>query len=392
MRKVILSLAIVASLMSCSSSDEPLTAEVPNAYSFSRNGNSTIEFSDQTTEIRMGDELAAALLNPLKSGADLAGMFTNSGNKFSDAALNVSSKNIISKTAASKDLFEMNSSDATKIKADFDTWIAAQADEVFPNWNSNAAKGVAGQLQEAGGGPVRWVNAKGLEYDQAVVKGLIGALMVDQILNNYLSTSVLDAGNNIDDNNNGVLVTGKNYTNMEHLWDSAFGYVYGNEQDITAPVLNVDQYLNKYVNRLKGDPDFAMIPDQIYEAFKLGRAAIVSKVYSTRDAQIQILREKISEIIGIRAVYYLQVAKATLANDKGTAFHDLAEGFGFIYSLQFTRQPNSTEPYFTKTEVDSFINTLMQGDGFWDITTSTLDKMSETIAAKFNFTVIEAGS
>ena len=39
MRKVILSLAIVASLMSFSSSDEPLTAEVPNAYSFSRNGN-----------------------------------------------------------------------------------------------------------------------------------------------------------------------------------------------------------------------------------------------------------------------------------------------------------------------------------------------------------------
>ncbi|MGK0413978.1 MAG: hypothetical protein ACJA1B_002196 [Polaribacter sp.] len=392
MKKVILSFTIVASLMSCSSSDEPLIAEVPNTYSFSRNGSSTVAFTDQTTEIQMGDELAAALLNPIKTAADLGGMFTNAGNKFSDAALNASSKNIRIKTAASQDFFEMNSSDATEIKADFDTWIAAQAAEVFPNWNNNAAQGVAGQLQEAGGGPIRWVNAKGLEYDQAIVKGLIGALMVDQILNNYLSSSVLDTGNTIEDNNNDVLVPGKNYTNMEHAWDSAFGYVYGNEQDITAPVLNVDQYLNKYVNRLKGDPDFAMIPDEIYEAFKLGRAAIVNKDYMARDAQIQILREKISEIIGIRSVYYLQVAKATLANDKGTAFHDLAEGFGFIYSLQFTRKPNSTEPYFTKSEVDGFINTLMQGDGFWDITTTTLDEMSETIAAKFNFTVTQAGS
>ncbi|UAM99217.1 DUF4856 domain-containing protein [Polaribacter litorisediminis] len=392
MKKVILAFAIVASLMSCSSSDNPLIVEVPNTYSFSRNGSSTIAFPDQTTEIQMGDELAAALLNPLTTVSDLDGMFTNSGNKFSDATLNASSKSIRSKTAASKDFFEMNSSDAIQIKADFDTWITAQAEEVFPNWNNNAAQGVAGQLQEAGGGPIRWVNAKGLEYDQAIVKGLIGALMVDQILNNYLSTSVLDAGNNINDNTNDVLVPGENYTNMEHAWDSAFGYVYGNEQDITAPVLNVDQYLNKYVNRLKGDPDFAMIPDEIYEAFKLGRAAIVNKDYMARDAQIQILREKISEIIGIRAVYYLQVAKATLANDKGSAFHDLAEGFGFIYSLQFTRKPNSTEPYFTKSEVDGFINTLMQGDGFWDITTTTLDEMSETIAAKFNFTVAQAGS
>jgi len=70
----------------------------------------------------------------------------------------------------------------------------------------------------------------------------------------------------------------------------------------------------------------------------------------------------------------------------------LSEGIGFIYSLQFTRKPNSNEPYFTKSEVSTFMNTLLSGNGFWDLTTDTLDQMSETVAAKFNFTVSQAGS
>ena len=39
-------------------------------------------------------------------------------------------------------------------------------------------------------------NAGGLEYNQLVNKGLIGALMVDQMLNNYLSAAVLDEADN----------------------------------------------------------------------------------------------------------------------------------------------------------------------------------------------------
>ncbi|TXD59977.1 DUF4856 domain-containing protein [Polaribacter sp. IC066] len=396
MRKVILSLAMVTVLLSCDNNDnEAVTPTVPTTYSFERDGASTVSFSGQTTRIKMGDELAKALLMAdTETVASLNGKFahTEGESNFSEAALNASSKSVRSKVANSIDFFAANTTDATAIKADFDSWIVGQVEIVFPYWNQDASKGVAGKLQEAGGGPVRWVNAKGLEYDQAIVKGLIGGLMTDQILNNYLSTAVLDAASNIADNDNDVLISGKNYTTMEHKWDEAFGYMYGNELDITNPVLNVDQYLNKYLNRVEGDADFAGIAADIYDAFTIGRAAIVAKDYSTRDLQATIIKEKISEIIGIRAVYYLQVAKLTLANDKGTAFHDLSEGFGFIYSLQFTRQPNSSEPYFTKAEVDGFINTLMSGDGFWDISTDTLDEMSNTITAKFNFTLEQAGS
>ncbi|WP_298763646.1 DUF4856 domain-containing protein [uncultured Polaribacter sp.] len=394
MRKVILSLAIVSTIISCTK-DEEINTVAPATYSFERNGETTVNFSGQTTRIQMADEFAAALNKPeTETVASLNAKFSHTAGEqnFSSLELNASSKNVRSKVAASIDYFSANTTDAAIIRADFDAWIEGQVNEVYPNWNQDAAKGVAGQLQEAGGGPIRWINAKGLEYDQAIVKGLIGGLMVDQILNNYLSTSVLDEASNIADNNGNVTLNGENYTSMEHFWDEAFGYLYGKEPDATAPVLNVDQYLNKYVNRLNNDTDFDSMPQEIYDAFKLGRAAIVAKDYNTRDEQANILREKISELIGIRAVYYLQQAKNTLANDKASAFHDLSEGFGFIYSLQFTRQPNTAIPYFTKTEVDGFLSTLMQGDGFWDITNETLDEMSATIAAKFKFTVAQAGS
>jgi len=395
MKKAVFSALFLSTFLflSCSTDDNDSNLiSVPATYSFERNGMTTVDFSGQTTRIKMADELAGVLKDPTKTEEDLDGMYTNTGNKFSEASLNSSTLNIKSKTAASIDYFSANSTDAAAIKADFENWIAAQVNEVYPNWNTDAAVGVAGKIQEAGGGAERWVNAKGLEYDQVIVKGLIGALMVDQMLNNYLSKSVLDEGSNRADNNADILVSGTNYTAMEHKWDEAFGYLYGKEADITAPILGVDQYLNKYVNRLNNDPDFASMPTEIYDAFKLGRAAIVAKDYGLRDAQAQILRERISEIIGIRVVYYLQQAKLTLASDKAAAFHDLSEGVGFIYSLQFTRKPNTNEPYFTKAEVESFMNTLLSGNGFWDITNAKLDDLSNRIAVKFKFTVNQAGS
>ena len=84
--------------------------------------------------------------------------------------------------------------------------------------------------------------------------------------------------------------------------------------------------------------------------------------------------------------------KAKLANDKASAFHALSEAYGFIFSLQFTRKPGTTEPYFTKSEVESFNATLMNGNGFWDVTPATLDTISNSISAEFNFTTAQAGS
>jgi hypothetical protein len=398
--KLFLPVLLLAVTISCdvSDSDPETTLETPATYEFTRNGESTVSFTGQTARIKMAMELNDAMMDFDNSTEELMlQMYRNqtadggNANPFSLQVLNEETKSVKEKVAASEDFFSSNTAVSAQIKSDFEQWISGQVNEVFPNENVLAEPGVPGQL--ADGTTARYVNAKGLEYDQLVAKGLNGALMADQMLNNYLSTSVLDAGTNREDNDNGVLVEGTNYTNMEHKWDEAYGYVFGNAANTANPLPNLgeaDDFLNKYLGRLLGDPDFESMPQEIFDAFALGRAAIVAGEYDVRDQQAQIIREKISEMIAIRAVYYLQSAKTLLdqeSPDYGGAFHDLSEGYGFIYSLQFTRVPNTDQPYFTKAEVDGYLSQLTEGNGLWDLSLESLDTMSNEIASRFDFTV-----
>lgn len=396
MKRVIVSMLAVSALVfaSCSDDNEEPTPGVvaPKTYKFERNGKTTVSFSGQTTRIKMAEELVAALKVSTNTEDKMDKMFAHAAgaNDFSTTELNASSKNVRSKTAASADYFASNTTEANKIKADFDGWIAKQVSEVYPNWAVNAEKGKAGKIQENGGGSTRYVNAKGLEYNQAFAKSLIGALMVDQMLNNYLSKAVLDAGGkNVTENNAGTLASGTNYTTMEHKFDEAYGYLYGNEADPASPKLGADSFLNKYLSRVEGDADFKGIAGEIYEAFKLGRAAIVAKDYALRDKQIAIIKAAISKVIAVRAVYYLQAGKDNLPKDKAAAFHDLSEGFGFVYSLRFTQGTNGTTQ-LPVAEINAFIAALQKDNGFWDITNQTLDDMSTRIAGAYGFTVAQA--
>ncbi|MFT6337387.1 MAG: hypothetical protein ACJATI_004150 [Halioglobus sp.] len=391
----LLSVATALTLGSCGD-DEP-EVNVPVTYEFLRDGASTVSFTGQTTRILMAEELSAAMKDLSQSATGLQELFANENatggdvSPFSDTDLNASTKSIRSKVAASKDLFSTNTAETATIKTQIDQWIAAQAGEVFLNKEELAEAGKAGQI--ADGTSTRYISAKGLEYNQAVTKSLIGALMADQILNNYLSTAVLDEASNIADNDAGTVADGKAYTNMEHKWDEAYGYLFGKSSSTASPLvdLGADNFLNKYLSRVEGDDDFAGIAQEIFDAFKEGRAAIVSGAYETRDKQGDIIKEKISDVIGIRAVYYLQQGKKAIeAEDFGGAFHDLSEGFGFVYSLRFTRDEGSNNSKFSGSEVESYTSQLLEGNGFWDVTPSTLDAISESIAEKFDFTVAEA--
>jgi len=400
MKKFSLNLLLIVSVIfqSCSTDDDGVNdvnqVTAPNTYSFLRNGKSTVNFEGQTTRIKMAEELVSSLKDNSSTEIKLDAMFAHvqGENDFNDDNLNLTNKSIRSKIAASADYFSANTTTSNAIKADFDNWIASQASEVFINWNTTASAGQAGQIQQAGGGSIRYINNKGLELNQAFAKGLIGALMMDQILNNYLSPKVLDKGSNLPNNDNGVLEVNQEFTAMEHKWDEAYGYLYGNETDPEVPQLDADQFLSEYLYKLEGDPDFSEIPVTIYNAFKLGRAAIVAKSYTVRDEQAEIIRENLSKIPAVRAVYYLQAGKTNLESDKATAFHALSEAYGFIYSLQFSRMPNSTIPYVTKTEVDGYLAQLMEGNGFWDVTPETLDSISASIAAEFGFTTAQAAN
>lgn len=376
------------------------TVEAPLKYEFSRDGESTVSYSGQSIRLQMGAELSSAMLDFSKNETQLLEMYANQdaggGNvdPWSSAELNSSDKSLRSKTAASYDLFNDNATLSAQIRSDFEGFIASQVADIFPAQNQAASQGVAGQI--ADGSSVRYVDGNGFEYNQFFSKSLIGALMTDQMLNNYLSPGVLDAGTNRADNDQGLTVDGKTYTNMEHKWDEAYGYLFGlsaNGADPLATLGADDAFLNKYLGRVDGDPDFAGIAQDIFDAFKLGRAAIVAGNYQVRDEQAAIIQEKVSTVIAVRAIYYLQNGKMALENNEtGTAFHDLSEGYGFVYSLMFTHNPETGAPYFTEQEVSGMLDALTgEGShGFWTISSTTLDQLSNQIAGRFGISVAVA--
>jgi len=396
---------LATAFIACDSDDDStptkpeIKLEVPATYVFvNAEGNSTVSFSGQTTRLRQGADILKDFTTFGTTEVTIDTKFTD-GTGFTDATLN-NGKKIKNKVAEAV----KSSIDQAAIRATFDGYIEDQVNTLLSKYADidavpTAEKGVVGKLGK------RLVTAKGLELNQAFNKGLIGALTLDQIVNDYLG---LTEGAKVqEDNTNGVKVEGKPYTNAEHYWDEAYGYLYGaSDAEVLANPNSrhletvVDKFLYKYVQRVEGDADFKGIANKIFQAFKTGRAAIVGKDYKESKKQADIIRQELSNVIGIRAVYYLkQGAKkindnGVAALNDGSAFHDLSEGYGFVYSLQFTNNPATGVPYFTKADVNGFIVTLDAGNGFWDLAddTAKLNAMAATIASKFSFSVAQAES
>ena len=370
---------------------------VPATYVFERNSETSISFSGQTARLAMNKEILGYFsVTSGKTASEVEAAFDHQAGAldFVDAGslgLNDSSKSVKSKIAASDDLFGNDVVAGDAVKAVFSGYISSNASEVVVNKDNVAAAGSAGYVTN--GSNTRYVSAKGLEYNQAFAKGSIGALIADQVLNNYLGSQRLSNSEYIAAHEAETL-DGGNYTKLEHYFDEAYGYVYGDPSvDFESPVsYEGDAFLFKYITKVNSDTDFAGIQDQIFKAFKIGRAALVANDYDALNDAITVLQYQISKVMGVRAVYYLQAGKRALAaQDNATAFHDLSEGYGFVYSLQFTRNPETGAPYLSASEVTALIEKLEAGNGFWDLTDGTvLDEVSNTISAKFDFSTAEA--
>ena len=351
-----------------------VNVEVPYSYEFARAGVSTVSFSGQTARLNMADELYAALNTNTFTKAQMLEMF-NDGTGFSDASLNSSGKKMGNKTAASPLA-------SSTVKPQFDAMITDFADNVIPNWATDASNGQAGVLTDAT--RTIHVNAKGHEIDQTFIKGIIGAMTVDQIVNNYITPYQLDSGTRVADNDNGVLSSGKDYTDMEHKWDEGFGYLYGQEADVTRLDLGTSPTgngttLNKYFKKINASNQVG-IGVSVFDAFRRGRAYIVAKLYDDRDAQATIIKKELSKVIAYKAVDYLNGYMTKIAaGNTADAFHALSEGYGFIMSLQFTNDGNDN-PYFTNTEVNAFLALM---DNFWTVENSNLESIRDEISAKF---------
>ena len=150
--KLLFATTALAVLSACDRGN--IDVDVPTSYRFERDGVSTVSYSGQTDRLAMGAELGTALKDPAATASSLQEMFANQdaqGNDvdpFTSADLNASTKSIRSKVAASYRYFDANTSGSAAIKADFDGWIQAQANQVLPFMDSLATPGRCGASSE----------------------------------------------------------------------------------------------------------------------------------------------------------------------------------------------------------------------------------------------------
>ncbi len=328
-------------------------------------GKTSVNFSGQATRIAMLKELDTYIKSGTSATINVSkmkDMFENKNNAFTDAALNSATTKIIaSKTAAS-----FTATEADKERQKFYNYFV-ELERISKLNGQTAAQGQAGIL-----GSNRLVDEKGFEYAQFVQKGLIGAMMLDQICNVYLGTDKQSADNE-------TIVTNKNYTALEHHWDEAYGYLTNNAmypmKDPNDATKYLESFLGGYVRQVGtsvgGDPE------AIYLAFLKGRAAIVNKDMATRDEQIAYIRTALEKAVATVAVSYLNKTKS--ATDDASKFHALSEGYGFIYSLRFAYNAK-----FNATKSDALLQMLdSKANGFWSLTNADIDNVRDQIATAF---------
>ena len=349
--KLFLPVFFLGIIVSCSDDDNNTPSDPssppPTTYTFEREieGSmvSTVSYGGQTTRLMQADELYSALNDASSSETVLDLMFGGDGNAsagFTDETLNGTSKIIRSKTSA-------YANTATNL-AIFDGWLSEFANDVAPNLGGTASAGVAGNLDGY------QLNAAGQELDQLFFKSLIGAFTLDQIINNYITPSQLDFGTRRDDNTAGILEDGNPYTTMENKWDEGFGYLYGQVADVEsnfglpAEGESTGNLLMKYFKKVEENYEPG-IAETVYNAFIAGRHAITIADYDARDAAATTIKRELSKVIGYYAKHYLNdyMTKAGSGNISG-AHHSLSEGYGFIFSLQFTNDGGDS-PYLDRS-------------------------------------------
>lgn len=232
-----------------------------------------------------------------------------------------------------------------------------------PFFTVSASSGVAGKLG------TYLVDAKGIEVGQIIQKGLIGAFQID-----YIGNVLLKDGLNAT---NTTVVSGKNYTALEHNWDEAYAtltlnpMIYAGYTNSTNP--RTESFLASYIWEYN-QSNYT----NIYLAFLKGRAAIVNNNRNELNKQALFIRTQFEVAIANAALGYL--GKWTSGTTDAARAHAIGEGAGFIYSLRFCTV-NDVNAKFS----DDVLTTLLgSNNGFWDLTQAKINTASASIKAKFN--------
>jgi hypothetical protein len=304
-------LAATALVSSCkkdkTETETILPYTVPTTYNFA-----DANYLTSTQRVKMAAELNSYLgtaSTTTITAAKAGDYFNNTNAPFTDATLNTSGINLAQKTA-----------EPTLFTGYFATQAANSLVNTTPATNGTAGIVIVGSSK-------RLVGANGLEYNQAVAKGMMGALFYKEAV--ALLSAVPTADNKTVTNGT---------TAMQRLWDEAFGNLgVPKDYDTTKTYPNTDPnrpliwggYLAERGKPIKAG-------GVIFGAFLKGRAAIAGKDYAVVNDQINIILDKWEQLDAAAALEYSTIpTRSVNVGNLATQLHALSEGSGFIYSLKY---------------------------------------------------------
>ena len=366
---IISAISLATGISSCKKDDDTdptpppsNNVEVPENYQFERNGNSTVSYSGQTERLNQLKEIK----NMLKKGDQgekvemqaLLDMYENKDGNGGGHFSFTSTKQLKDKTF---DLDVQWFEDLLKLAA-----LKSDSGKA----GITAKEGQAGLIARSSGSTIL-VDANGREFTQMIEKGLMGAVLFNQICNTYLTDEKI--GDQVDNEN---LVAGENYTSMEHHMDEAFGY-FGAPVDFSSDYQGTGEPLF-WANYSAGGDDLLEFNDKLMNAYKTARAAIVAKNYQVRDAQRKVIYEQLERLAAATAIHYANEAMA--AGNDGDRLHVLSECYGFIRTLRYQHADHRK---LTQSEVDNMLNNDL-GNNFWQTTTTGLNNIKNKLSQTYD--------
>ncbi len=229
--------------------------------------------------------------------------------------------------------------------------------------NTPISKGNSGFIGlNIGDSNIAFADDKGLVVAEVFRYGLMGSIFLDQLFNVHISKATLENEELRRKHEDLVQIQGKNYTDLEHHWDLAYGY------------------FTYWAKELQGDgqPLLRDRMQKINASLVQGRLDLFNYDYEALNGKVTIVREELSRALAVKAMYHL-LGVNTLANlqeDAPNAFPFISQAIGMIYTLQFTQKADGT-PYFTREELKAMIDDLLAGEGLWDTERLLADKKTK---------------
>ncbi len=354
-QKIILFSLLLGTAVSCKKEKDEEPTPVPTGYSVPTTYSFTnVSYSCQSGRIIMLDSISNYMKRG-NSGAVLdatvmKNMYANTGNPFGNAALDASGKQLKDKTYIPDQAYFDNL---------FDSLAALSL-----SGTNTGSNGVAGIVTSSADPSKKYLlNRNGLAYDQLIKKHLMGAVFYYQAVEIYLA--------NLATNDNNTVIAGEGSV-MEHSADEAFGYL-GVPIDFPATTTSV-KYWGSYIEEVNAAVNSSA---PLMSAFLKLKAAISNKDYTTRDAQIIVVREQWERVVAASAVLELTDARDNFAND-AVRNVKLSEAIGFISSLKY----NSNKK-ITQTQIDAALNAL--GSNLYTISVANIDSAISTINSVYSF-------